>query len=143
LDSIELDSGFEGVELLPFEEVLKQSDIISIHCPAEGNIDLINAEEINKMKDGVEIINVSRGGIINEEALDEALSSKKVAAYGLDVATIEPMPATHPLLKHRNVTASPHMAWYSEESAQELKRKVAEESARFARGEAVHYSVLK
>jgi len=94
------------------------------------------------MKDGVILINVSRGGIVNEDALDKALALGKLSGCGLDVAAKEPLPKDHPLLRHNNLTISPHMAWYSEESAQELKRKVAEEAVRFAKGEKVKYSVL-
>jgi len=130
------------VTMVGLDEIITQSDIISIHCPADGNIDLIGEKEFAAMKDGVILINVSRGGIVNEDALDGALAKGKLAGCGLDVAAKEPIPRDHPLLRHNNVTVSPHMAWYSEESAQELKRKVAEEAVRFAKGEQVKYSVL-
>ena len=130
------------VTMVGLDEVIAQSDIISIHCPADDNINLISEKEFAAMKDGVILINVSRGGIVNEEALDKALFSGKLSGCGLDVAAKEPLPKDHPLLRHNNVTVSPHMAWYSEESAKELKRKVAEEAVRFAKGEPVRYSVL-
>jgi len=130
------------VTMVPFEELIKQSDIISIHCPADGNIGLIGEAEFAMMKDGAYLINVSRGGIIDEAALDAALTSGKLAGCGLDVAAKEPIPADHPLLRHPNLLVSPHIGWYSEESADELKRKVAEEALRFVTGEPVHYSVL-
>ena len=130
------------VTMVGFEALLDQADIISIHCPAEGNIGLIGEREFGMMKDGVYLINVSRGGIIDEEALARALASKKLGGCGLDVAATEPMPADHPLLGYQNLTVSPHMGWYSEEAAEELKRKVAEEAIRFVQGKPVHYSVL-
>jgi len=130
------------VTIKSFEEVIKQSDIISIHCPADGNIDLIGADEINSMKDGVIIVNVSRGGIINEEALDKALASGKVSGCGLDVTAVEPIPADNPLLRHKNLTITPHMGWYTEEAAKELKQKVAQEAIRFVKGEKILYSVI-
>ncbi|MCL2248160.1 MAG: C-terminal binding protein [Oscillospiraceae bacterium] len=130
------------VSLVSFDELLSASDIISIHCPADNNLNLIGEKEFESMKDGVYLINVSRGGIIDEEALDNALSSGKVAGCGLDVALKEPLPSNHPLLRHENLTVSPHMAWYSEDSAQELKRKVALEATRFVKGESVLYSVI-
>jgi D-3-phosphoglycerate dehydrogenase len=131
------------VTMASFLDIITQSDIISIHCPADGNINLIGEKEFAAMKDGAIIINVSRGGIINEAALDKALASGKLAGCGLDVAAKEPLPKDHPLLRHDNVTVSPHMAWYSEESAIELKRKVAQEAVSFANGQPVRYSVLK
>ena len=130
------------VKMVSFDELIRSSDIISVHCPAQNNIDLIGEKEFAKMKDGVILINVSRGGIVNEPALLAALSSKKLAGCGLDVAEKEPLATDNPLLGHSNLTISPHMAWYSEESAAELKRKVAEEVVRFIKGEAVHYSVI-
>ena len=133
----------DDAEMVILDELFMKSDIISIHCPAEGNIDLISDDALAKMKDGILIINVARGGVVNEEALEDALTSKKVGGYGTDVAKIEPIPMASPLLKHENVIITPHMAWYSEEAAQELKRKAAEEAVRFAKGEKVYYSVIK
>ena len=129
------------VSIVPLETLLKQADVISIHCPSDGNIDLISEREIAMMKDGVYIINTARGGILNEDALEKALSSGKVAGAGLDVASKEPIPADHPLLRHKNASVSPHIAWHSEEAARELKRKVAEEAVRFITGQPVHYPV--
>jgi len=131
----------EYVTMVSFEGLLRQSDIISIHCPADGNIDLIDEKEFAMMKDGAYLINTARGGIVNEDALDRALASGKLAGCGLDVVSREPLPADHPLLRHSNLTVSPHMAWYSEESACELKRKVAEEAVRFVAGVPVRYAV--
>jgi D-3-phosphoglycerate dehydrogenase len=129
------------VTMVSFEELLKQSDIISVHCPANGNIGLIGEKEFALMKDGSFLINTSRGGIIDEDALDKALASGKLAGCGLDVVCSEPLPENHQLLRHKNLTVSPHMAWYSEEAACELKRKVAEEAVRFVKGESVYYPV--
>ena len=130
------------ITILPLEELLTQADIISIHCPANGNQNLIGDREFAIMKDGAYLINVSRGSIVDEEALDRALSSKKLAGCGLDVAVTEPMPAHHPLLRHENLTISPHSGWYSEEAERELAQKVTEEVLRFVKGESVHYPVV-
>ncbi len=124
-------------------EIVEKSDIVSIHCPLDGNRDLFNAETFKRMKNTAYIINVSRGGIINEKALDEALTNGEIAGAALDCVEFEPMMPGSPLFKHENLIVSPHMGWYSEEAAAELKRKVAEESVRFAGGEAVHYPVNK
>ena len=86
------------------------------------------------MKSGAYLINVARGGIVDEEALDWALTSGHLAGAALDCMAKEPAPAEYPLFHHKNLIATPHMAWYSEEAAQELKRKIAEEAVRFARG---------
>lgn len=132
----------EYVTMVAYEDLLRRSDVISVHCPADDNIDLIGEREFGLMKDGVYLINVSRGGIVNEQALDRALTSGKIAGAGIDVVAQEPMARDDCLLRHKNLSISPHMAWYSEESAKELKRKVAEEAARFVKGEAVHYSLV-
>lgn len=125
------------------EEIIEKSDIISIHCPLDGNRDLFDSSAFKRMKKTAYIINVSRGGIINEKALDEALTNKEIAGAALDCVEFEPMMPNSPLFKHENLIVSPHMGWYSEEAASELKRKVAEESVRFATGEKVHYPVNK
>ena len=93
------------------------------------------------MKPGAYLINVARGGIVDEEALDWALTSGHLAGAALDCMAKEPAPADYPLFRHKNLIATPHMAWYSEEAAQELKRKIAEEAVRFARGKKIHYPV--
>lgn len=131
------------VEIVSFEELLEKSDLISIHCPADNNYDLFDKNAFNKMKKTSFIINTARGGIINEEALEWALSNDIIAGACLDCMLNEPVDKSNPLFKHENVIVSPHIAWYSEESAQELKRKVAEESVRFAKGEDIHYPINK
>lgn len=125
------------------DEIVEKADIISIHCPLENNENLFNKETFKKMKNSAFIINVSRGGIINEKDLDEALTNKEIAGAALDCLEKEPTNPGAPLFKHNNVIVTPHMAWYSEEASQELKRKVAEESVRFIKGEKVNYPVNK
>ena len=124
-----------------FDELVETSDAISIHCPADNNLNLFNAEVFQKMKNSAVIINVARGGIINEKDLEEALEKGEIAGAGMDCMCCEPMSVGASIFKHDNFIVTPHMAWYSEEAAQELKRKVAEESVRFAKGEKVHYPV--
>ena len=131
----------EYVTPVTMEEVIEKSDVISLHCPADGNIDLFNKETFKKMKNNAVLINVARGGIINEEDLDQALTDGEIAGAALDCMLGEPVSKDSPLFKHENVIVTPHMAWYSEEAAQELKRKVAEESVRFANGEEIHYPI--
>ena len=131
------------VEIVDFEELLEKSDLISIHCPADNNYDLFDKNAFSKMKKTSFIINTARGGIINEEALEWALNNDIIAGACLDCMLNEPVDKSNPLFKHENVIVSPHIAWYSEESAQELKRKVAEEAVRFAKGEDIHYPINK
>ena len=131
----------EFVQFVDLETLLKESDIVSIHCPLDSAYHLIGEEELRKMKRSSYLINVSRGGIINELALDKALTEGWIAGAALDVAEIEPISTDSPLLKHENLYCTPHMGWYSEESAKELKRKVAEEAVRFLQGEQVHYPI--
>lgn len=133
----------EYVKAVTMEEIIEKSDIISLHCPADGNIDLFNKETFKRMKKTAVIVNVARGGIINEEDLDQALTDGEIAGAALDCMIGEPVSKDSPLFKHENLIVTPHMAWYSEEAANELKRKVAEESVRFANGEKIHYPINK
>lgn len=129
------------VQAASMDEVVAQSDIISLHCPADGNHDLFKKETFCRMKKNAVLVNVARGGIVNEQDLDEALTEGEIAGAALDCMTGEPVSRENPLFRHENLIVTPHMAWYSEEAAQELKRKVAEESVRFAKGEAIHYPI--
>ncbi|MBU3182511.1 C-terminal binding protein [Clostridium psychrophilum] len=124
-----------------FDELIEKSDIISIHCPSDGNKYLFNKEIFKKMKKSAVLINVARGGIVNEKDLDEALKHGEIAGAGLDCMESEPMRSDSEIFKNKNLIVTPHMAWYSEESALELKRKVAEESVRFAKGKPIHYPI--
>ena len=100
-----------GVRLVSQEEVLKESDIISIHLPATDETKhLINKETIQQMKDGVYIVNTTRGSIVNEADMAEALESGKVAGFGTDVFEHEPIDLSGPLFKYDNYIATPHVS---------------------------------
>ncbi len=131
------------VKFVALDELIKISDIISIHCPSDNAIDLIGEKELKNMKNSAYLINVSRGGIVNEVALEKALSENWIAGAALDVVLEEPLALDSPLFKHENFICTPHMAWYSEEAALELKRKVAEETVRFAKGQTINYPINK
>ena len=131
----------EYVRGTDLEKVLRTSDLISLHCPADGNQNLFDGTAFQKMKNTAVLINVARGGISDEKALELALEKGEIAGAALDCMAGEPVRKDLPLFRHENLLVTPHMAWYSEEAAQELKRKVAEESVRFVRGEAIHYPV--
>ncbi len=99
-----------GVEIKSLEEVLKSADFLTFHIPrTKETANMINAKSIAKMKKGVRIVNVARGGIINEKDLYDALKSGHVAAAALDVFEKEPLPADSPLLTLDNVVVTPHL----------------------------------
>lgn len=130
------------VEPVTIEELQRRSDIISIHCPLDGNENLFDKAAFDRMKDGSYIINCARGGIINEDALIEAVESGKIAGAGIDCVVGEPLKPGAKMLSNDKIV-TPHMGWYSEEAASELKRKVAEEAVSFLKGEAIRYPVNK
>ncbi|NLJ88253.1 MAG: D-2-hydroxyacid dehydrogenase [Epulopiscium sp.] len=111
----------ESCKYVELEELLANSDVISLHCPlfpeTEG---IINKDTIAKMKDGVMILNTSRGPLIVEEDLRDALNSGKVAGAGLDVVSKEPIEMDNPLLSAKNIIITPHIAWAPKESRQRL-----------------------
>ena len=117
---------FNITELVSFDELLCQSDFISLHVPLNENTrHLINSKSIAAMKNGVVIINTSRGAVIEEESLVEALKDGHIAYAGLDVYEKEPVPADHPFLLLPNVVLTDHSAYYSAESISELKTRTA------------------
>jgi len=123
-------------EIVSLDEVFARSDVISLHCPLfESTKNLINAENIAKMKDGVMILNTSRGPVIDEYALAAALKSGKVAGAGLDVMTIEPVNADSPLLGVENCVITPHIAWASKESRIRLMDIAVDNLRSFMAGE--------
>ena len=109
-----------GIPYVEMDELLAQSDFISVHAPAVDGGALISAENIAKMKDGVIIINNSRGQMVVEQDLADALNSGKVAAAALDVVSTEPIQGDNPLLKAKNCIITPHIAWGSKESRQRI-----------------------
>ncbi len=117
------------------EEVLAGSDVIALHCPLTADTEkIINKENIRKMKDGVILINNSRGALVDEEALCEALRSGKVAAAGLDVVSSEPISADNPLLSAPHCIITPHISWASRESRARLMGIAAENLRAFQAG---------
>ena len=119
--------------------LLRYSDIISFHCPlTEDTKGLVCKENIAKMKDGVIIVNVSRGPIINEADLAEALKSGKVAVAGVDVVSTEPMAADNPLFGAPNMYITPHTAWASKEARLRLVNVIAGNIAAWLKGEPIN-----
>lgn len=111
----------ETCKYAELEELFADSDVIALHCPLFPSTQgIINKHNIAKMKDGVIIINNSRGPLIVEEDLKEALNSGKVAAAGLDVVSTEPIKGDNPLLQAKNCIITPHISWAPKESRQRL-----------------------
>lgn len=129
----------DHVEMVTLDQLLRESDMISVHSPLETSKNLIDEAELKKMKKNAYIVNVARGSIINEDALIKALKKDWIAGAGLDVFEKEPLAKNHPLLAFDNFVCSPHMAWYSEQASVDLKRKLAEELVRYINGEPLKY----
>jgi D-3-phosphoglycerate dehydrogenase len=109
-----------------FEELIRGSDFISFHIPLnERTRHCVNAETISRMKEGVILINISRGPVIEENALVTALQNGHVGAAGLDVFEREPLQADHPFRYLDNVILTDHSAYYSQESVSILKTRAA------------------
>jgi len=115
------------VEKVSLDELLAQSDFITIHMPkTESTRNMIRKETLAKMKDGVRIVNCARGGLIHEADLADALKSGKVAAVGLDVFEEEPLPADSPLRQFDNVVMTPHLGASTAEAQENVGLEVAE-----------------
>lgn len=114
----------EGLEIgkyVALDSLLAQSDVISLHCPLfPETTKMINAETIAKMKDGVILINNSRGGLLDEQAVADALRSGKISAAGVDVVTEEPILGSNPLLSAPNCIITPHISWAATECRQRV-----------------------
>lgn len=116
-----------GVELVTFEEAICTADFISLHMPLTPNTkNVFNDDTFSKMKKGVRIINVARGGVINEDALVRALDSGVVAQAALDVFTEEPPPKDSKLVQHENVTVTPHLGASTKEAQEGVAIEIAE-----------------
>lgn len=127
--------GAEIAEYVELDELLHRADVISLHCPLFPETrGIINRETISKMKDGVIIINNSRGPLVVEQDLADALNSGKVYAAGLDVVSSEPISADNPLLKAKNCLITPHISWAPRESRQRIMDCTVENIRAFQAG---------
>jgi len=115
-----------GAHPVDLDTLLRESDYISVHAPLmEQTYHMFGREQFAKMKPTAVFINTSRGGLVDTEALYEALKTGKIAWAGIDVHEQEPVPSNYPLCELDNVILSDHRGWYSEESMEELRRKAA------------------
>ena len=102
----------ESVRFVEMDELLEKSDIVSIHCPLNRDSEkMCNKDFFSKMKDGALFINTSRGGVVDEQALIDAVKSKKISGAGLDVVAVEPMEKHEEILDIDNIIITPHSAW--------------------------------
>jgi D-3-phosphoglycerate dehydrogenase len=125
-----------GARPVDWETLLRTSDYVSLHTPLTGETQaVINAQALALMKPTAVLINTARGGLIDEEALDEALKAGRLAAAALDVLTVEPPPAEHLLLHNPRAIITPHTAWYSEDANHDVRVRAAEEVVRVLSGE--------
>ncbi len=131
-----------GVEPVGLRELLQRSDYVSVHAPLTPQTEgLIDEAALRWMKPTAYLVNTARGRIVDERALVRALERGWIAGAALDVLPTEPPPADDPLLRLDNLVLTPHVAFYSEESLQELQRKAAEEVVRVLTGQPPRYPV--
>ena len=124
-----------GIEYVDMDTLLTQSDFVSLHCPLFAeNTKMVNADFISKMKDGAFLINTARGGLLDEQAVADALTAGKLAGAAVDVVTEEPMKVYNPLLTAPNCIITPHIAWAPKESRQRLLDCCVENIRAFLRG---------
>ena len=143
-DEYENEEGKAIADYVTLDELYTKSDVISLHCPLfPATTGMICKESIAKMKDGVILINTSRGPLINEADLAEALQSKKVYAAGCDVVSTEPIKADNPLLGCYNSILTPHIAWAPKESRQRLMDIAVDNVRNFLNGTTVNAVNMK
>ncbi|QYK02171.1 D-2-hydroxyacid dehydrogenase [Shewanella psychrotolerans] len=129
----------EGVTWCELDLLYKQADIISLHCPLTSDTDqMINAVSLARMKPNVLLINTARGGLIDEQALADALNHGVIAAAGVDVLSTEPPEANNPLLRAKNISISPHNAWATLEARANLMAIALDNLKAFIKGDAVN-----
>lgn len=129
-------SSVEIGELVSMEDLLPQVDVLSIHTALnERTKEMINAELLSKMKSTAMVINTSRGAIIDEKALADALNEGRIASAGIDVLSKEPPTADNPLLSAKNCVVTPHVSWVSKESRLRLMATAVGNFKAFLAGE--------
>lgn len=138
-DAFQSDAGRQVAEYAELDTLLAESDVIFLHCPlfpeTEG---MINKDTIAKMKDGVILINNSRGQLVVEQDLADALNSGKVYAAGLDVVSTEPIKGDNPLLKAKNCLITPHISWAAQASRQRIMDITVDNIKAWLKGEPVN-----
>ncbi len=129
----------DQIKYASLDDVLKKSDVISLHAPLfDSTKGMINKNSIAKMKDGVIIINTSRGPLVVDDDMVAALKSGKVYAYGADVVSVEPIPANNPLPPLENAIITPHIAWAPKAARERLMKIAVDNLAAFAKGQPIN-----
>ena len=129
----------EGVELVDTDTLFSRADYLSLHCPLTAQTrHLVNARTLSLMKPGAIIINTARGGVIEEEALVEALNSGRLGGAGIDVLDREPMRPGHPYLTAKNCYMTPHVAWGTLDARDRLIGMVVENLRAFEAGKPIN-----
>jgi len=127
-----------GAAAVGFEELLRRADVLSIHLVlSERTRGLIGSRELALMKPTAFLVNTSRGPIVDEQALLEALRERRIAGAGLDVYDTEPLPADHPLLALENTVLTPHLGYVTRDGLAEMYQQVVEDLAAHLRGEPI------
>lgn len=125
----------EGARFVSAEELLREADIVSLHCPQTAeNLHMIDAAALESMKNGAILLNTARGGLIDEQAVADALKRGKLRFYGADVVSAEPIGADNPLLTAPNCYLTPHIAWAPKETRVRLHGVVLENLRAFLAG---------
>ncbi|HVW18877.1 MAG TPA: C-terminal binding protein [Solirubrobacteraceae bacterium] len=132
-----------GAEPAQIDELLPLADYVSLHAPRADDGPLLDARRLAMLRHGACVINVARGGLIDEQALIRGLEAGSIGGAALDVAEAEPIDVHDPLLSAPNLIVTPHAAWYSKEAVVELREKAAAEAARVLAGERPLHPVNK
>ena len=129
----------DGVEFVDFDTLLRQSDVLSLHCPATPQTrGLISAEALQKMKRGAILLNTARGALVDEAAVTEALHTGQLGFYGADAFATEPLPADSPLRREPHALLTPHIAWTTKEALQNLMDITTQNLRSFLDGNGEH-----
>ena len=129
----------ENMRYVELDQLFAESDIISLHAPLfESTRNIINKESISKMKKSVIIINTSRGPLVNEQDLADALNSGRIYAAGVDVVSEEPIKSNNPLLKAKNIFITPHIAWAPKEARIRLMNIAMENIESYLEGKPIN-----
>ncbi len=115
----------QGVQLVSLDDLFRRSDVVSLHCPLTGETKgIVNTYRLSLMKPSAFLINTSRGPLIDESALARSLNDGCIAGAGLDVLSVEPPPADHPLVTAKNCFITPHIAWATKQARERLMTEV-------------------
>lgn len=138
-DVVEFGDAPEGVNMIDLDRLFQESDVVSLHCPLTPETEgIVNRDRLALMKATAYLINSSRGPLVDEEALAEALNGNRIAGAGLDVLSREPPPEEHPLFRAKNCFITPHMAWATRAARARLMDRVRENCEAFLGGSPVN-----